>query len=70
MTWVEVKASANVSARDFRGLSALSEFTGTKFQQGILLYTGIRALPFRIKDQKFYALPLSALIPMAGHSAG
>ncbi len=70
VTGVEVKASANVSARDFRGLSALSEFAGAKFQQGILLYTGFRVLPFRIKDKTFCALPLSALVPIAGQSAG
>ena len=65
MTGVEVKASSSVSPHDFRGLSAFSEFAGTKFQQGILLYTGYRVLPFRIKDKTFHALPLSALVPIA-----
>ncbi len=64
VTGMEVKASASVSAHDFRGLSALSEFAGAKFQQGVLLYTGYRVLPFRIKDKIFYALPLSALVPI------
>jgi len=62
VTGMEVKASASVSPRDFQGLSAFSEFAGEKFEQGILLYTGHRALPFRIKDKTFHALPLSALI--------
>ncbi len=65
VTGVEVKASSSVSPHDFRGLSAFSEFAGTKFQQGILLYTGYRVLPFRIKDKTFHALPLSALVPIA-----
>ena len=68
LTGVEVKASASVSAHDFRGLSALSEFAGARFQQGVLLYTGPRALPFRIRDKTFYALPLSALAPISAPS--
>ncbi|MCY4356617.1 MAG: DUF4143 domain-containing protein [Gammaproteobacteria bacterium] len=63
VTGVEVKASASVSVRDFRGLSALSELTGERFEQGILLYTGHRVLPFRISGRNFLALPLTAVIP-------
>lgn len=65
VTGVEVKASASVSPRDFRGLSVFSEFAGARFQQGVLLYTGHRVLPFRIKNRTFYALPLSALISIS-----
>ena len=65
MTEVEVKASASVYPHDFRGLSTFSEFAGTKFQQGILLYTEYRVLPFRIKDKTFHALPLSVLVSIA-----
>ena len=62
VTGMEVKASASVFPRDFQGLSAFAEFAGKKFEQGILLYTGYRVLPFRIKDKTFHALPLSALV--------
>ena len=65
VTGVEVKASASVSPRDFSGLSAFSEFAGKKFRKGILLYTGFRVLPFRNGNKTFYALPLSALVPIA-----
>jgi len=58
---VEVKASATVNESDFKGLKVLSEFTGEKFTQGILFYTGQKILPFRIDNNQFFALPISLL---------
>lgn len=43
---LEVKASASVSAADFRGLLALAEVAGPRFRRGILLYLGGEAIPF------------------------
>ncbi len=56
---IEVKASSTINQRDFKGLRVLSEFTGKKFTQGILFYTGQEVLPFRFDDKQFYALPIS-----------
>jgi len=61
MVGVEVKASANVSTSDFRGLRALQtacERYGQHFHRGIVLYTGQHVLPFR---DGMSAVPLSVL---------
>lgn len=55
---VEVKAAATVGARDFRGLRALAETAGDRFRRGIVLYTGMTAIPF---GKDLYALPVSSL---------
>jgi predicted AAA+ superfamily ATPase len=55
---IEVKASATVSAHDFKGLHALAEMVGQRFQRGVVLYTGVELLPF---GQRFHALPVQAL---------
>ena len=55
---IEVKASAQISSSDFKGLRALQELTGKRFHRGILLYTGTQALPF---GPDVYALPLPCL---------
>ncbi|WP_293909665.1 ATP-binding protein [Deinococcus sp.] len=55
---VEVKASATVSERDFKGLRALEEDAGERFYRGVVLYTGDRAVPF---GERLMALPVSAL---------
>jgi hypothetical protein len=55
---VEVKASATISAADFKGLHALAEATGRRFHRGIVLYSGAEPLPF---GQRFYALPAPVL---------
>jgi predicted AAA+ superfamily ATPase len=54
---VEVKASATVTAGDFKGLRALQEMTGNRFTRGVLLYTGAEALPF---GPDLFALPLAS----------
>ena len=61
ITGIEVKASSTITERDFKGLRVLSEFTGKKFTQGILFYTGQNVLPFRFDDKTFFALPISLL---------
>jgi predicted AAA+ superfamily ATPase len=55
---VEVKASATVGARDFRGLRALAEASGDRFRRGIVLYTGKTAVPF---GENLHALPVGSL---------
>lgn len=59
---VEVKASATVGARDFRGLRALAEASGDRFRRGVVLYTGRTAVPF---GENLHALPVSSLWGLA-----
>jgi predicted AAA+ superfamily ATPase len=55
---IEVKASATVTAKDFRGLSRLAEDVGDRFAFGMVLYDHDRAVPF---GDGLWALPLSSL---------
>lgn len=55
---VEVKASATVTAADFRGLRQLRAAAGERFQAGVVLYDGEHSLPF---DERMYAVPIRAL---------
>lgn len=55
---VEVKAAASISERDFRGLRHLQSKLGSRFEQGVVLYTGADALPW---GDRLWALPVSAL---------
>jgi uncharacterized protein len=55
---VEVKAGETVRTEDFRGLRHVQARVGQHFQQGIVLYTGDRALPF---GKGLTALPIDAL---------
>lgn len=55
---IEVKPSATVTPRDFRGLRALAETAGARFRRGIVLYTGNTAVTF---GPELYALPVAAL---------
>jgi predicted AAA+ superfamily ATPase len=59
---IEVKASASVNQKDFKGLATLADFAGNSFEQGVLIYTGQEVLPFRYEQQTFYALPLSMIL--------
>jgi predicted AAA+ superfamily ATPase len=43
---LEVKASASVQGKDFRGLQNLAQALGTAFHRGIVLYGGQEVLPF------------------------
>ena len=56
ITGIEVKASATVDSKDFKGLRHLQETEGSKFQQGIVLYSGREWVPF---GSKLWAVPLS-----------
>lgn len=55
---IEIKASATISASDFKGLKALAEAIGDRLHRGVLLYTGEEALPF---GKRMHALPVSTL---------
>ena len=55
---VEVKASATVTANDFRGVRSFAEVTGDRFARGIVFYTGQQVIPF---GERLYAIPVQAL---------
>ena len=56
LTGIEVKASSNVSGKDFKGLRHLKETEPQAFQRGIVLYSGREVVPF---DADLFAVPLS-----------
>jgi predicted AAA+ superfamily ATPase len=55
---IEVKATASVGKQDFLGLEALAEATGKRFVRGLVLYRGVKSVPFGVK---YIALPVDAL---------
>ena len=55
---IEVKASATVTAGDFKGLRRLQQVSGADFLSGIVLYDGSAALSF---GDSLWAVPLSCL---------
>ncbi len=55
---VEVKASNNLTGRDFKGLRKLQEVAGERFHRGVVLYAGSEHLPF---GDRLEAVPLGAL---------
>ena len=55
---IEVKASATVSASDFKGLKKLQSLAGDAFITGLVLYDGHQALAF---GDGLWAVPLAAL---------
>jgi hypothetical protein len=55
---IEVKASATVSASDFKGLKRLQSLAGDDFTTGLVLYDGSQALSF---GDDLWAVPFSAL---------
>lgn len=55
---VEVKASATVTARDFRGLRKLREAAGKRFACGVVLYDGETSASF---GDGLFAVPMRAL---------
>jgi len=59
---VEVKASATIRQHDFKGLIKLAEFNPTKFQYGIVFYSGKEILPLSQNDIQLFALPISILL--------
>jgi hypothetical protein len=55
---IEVKAGATVNPADFRGLRKLAAGSRDDFQLGLVLYDGVRALPF---GDRLFAAPISCL---------
>ena len=55
---LEVKASASLQAKDFRGLQYLAATLGKAFHRGFVLYTGPEILPF---GPSLWAVPVSAI---------
>jgi hypothetical protein len=55
---VEVKASATVTAADFRGLRKLKDAAGKRFAAGVVLYDGGTSAGF---GDRLYAVPIRAL---------
>ena len=56
ITGIEVKASATVEAKDFKGLKHLQDTETTRFQRGIVLYAGRELVSF---GSGLWAVPLS-----------
>ncbi len=56
ITGIEVKASATVDAKDFKGLRHLQETEAAIFQRGMVLYAGREVVPF---GNNLWAVPLS-----------
>jgi len=56
ITGIEVKASATVDRKDFKGLRHLQDTEGALFQRGIVLYTGREVVPF---GDRLWAVPVS-----------
>ena len=64
---VEVKASATVTAEDFKGLRAFAEIAGPRFRRGIVLYTGKTPASF---GANLLALPVSSIWAPCPKAAG
>ena len=56
ITGIEVKASATVDSKDFKGLRHLQETESAIFQRGFVLYAGRELVPF---GSNLWAVPLS-----------
>ncbi|MBI5448506.1 MAG: ATP-binding protein [Gammaproteobacteria bacterium] len=66
---IEIKASASVKPQDFKGLLSLSEFNPTKFQCGIVFYSGKEVLSFSQDTVPLFAVPMGLfLINAAGQN--
>lgn len=59
---IEIKASATIKQHDFKGLIKLAEFNPSKFQYGIVFYSGKEILPFSQNEIQLYALPISLFL--------
>jgi uncharacterized protein len=58
MVAIEVKASATVTAADFKGLQHLAQAAGDDLKLGVLLYDGDTAVPF---GEHLWAAPIGCL---------
>lgn len=47
---------------DFKELIKLAEFNPSKFQYGVIFYSGKEVLPFSQNEIKLFALPISLFI--------
>jgi len=59
---IEVKASATIKQQDFKGLIKLAEFNPSRFQYGVVFYSGKEILPFSQNNILLYALPISLFL--------
>lgn len=59
---IEIKGAATVNIHDFKGLIKLAEFNLSKFQYGVIFYSGKEILPFFQNNIKLFALPISLFI--------
>lgn len=59
---VEVKASATIKTRDFKGLIKLAEFNPTHFQYGIVFFSGREVLPFSQNGIQLFAVPITLIL--------
>jgi uncharacterized protein len=55
---VDVKNSTRITKQDFAGLRKIKRFAGSRFQCGVILYTGERRLRYR---EDLFALPVKAV---------
>ena len=55
---LKVKATSSINNSHFKGLTTLRDKAGSRFKNGIVLYTGTKALPF---GERLCALPISTL---------
>jgi predicted AAA+ superfamily ATPase len=55
---VEVKAGATVDSDDFRRFERLQQVLGDRFARGVVLYGGVRVVPF---GDRLAAWPISLL---------
>jgi hypothetical protein len=53
---------SRMNGADFKGLKTLAEFSGSRFENGVLFYSGQEILPFKMNERIFYALPIGMLI--------
>jgi predicted AAA+ superfamily ATPase len=54
----EIKSGSRISADSFKGLAALSRFSGSSFKAGFVLYTGTRSFCYA---DRLYVMPISKL---------
>lgn len=65
LTGIEVKATATVDGKDFKGLRHLQETEPERFQRGIVLYTGRECVAF---GKALFAVPMSMWWAVQGHA--
>ncbi len=58
LSGIEIKATATVTASDFRGLHKLKDATGNRFRAGVLLYDGDDSVRF---GENMFAMPIRSL---------